>query len=487
MLIMVIMIFIPGIGFPQKTKPLNVVLVLVDDMGYGDIAAHGNPVIKTPNFDKLYEESARFTNFSVSPSCSPTRASLLTGRQTGLVGVFHQSPPMNRMSTDAITIAQLFQNKGYRTGIFGKWSLGFNEQYGPWFRGFDETLETLDDTQNSHFDPVLLQNREKKQFRGYREDILFREASKFIDINKNGPFFCYLPTYSPHGPNKAPEKYTKPYEGYINTERPDGIYSAGFFGQIANIDENLGRLRVFIDSLGLTDNTLLIVINDNGGTRGVDTYNSGMRGVKGTVWRGGTRAYSFWKWGNHFPPGDRNQMCGHIDIFPTLAELCELNVSADVKKVLNGNSLRPLLENPAAKLDENRMQIHNAGRPYKDKNWKDHKYSGCSVLWGNYTLVRVEPCQNISCDPCLQLRKRGIDKTGFLYSNDPENYKLTTAGKWELFDIESDPHQDNDIAALHPEIVSKMSDYYENWWVKVEPVLKINWEEYQQAELKITN
>ncbi len=298
-LLLVLMLFLPAFGFPQKTKPLNVIIVLVDDMGQGDIAANGNPELKTPNFDKLHDESVRFTNFAVSPTCAPTRAALMTSSHEFLVGVTHTVEPMNLMDTTAVTIAQLFQKKGYRTGLFGKWHLGQTGPYGPWFPGFDETLTVPGDNQNSHFYTVLLQNRVEKKIMGYREDILFGEAKKFISANKDRAFFCYLPTYSPHTPNKAPEKYCKPYEGYINPERPDGVYSAGFFGQVVNIDENLGKLRTFLDSLGLADNTLLITINDNGGTMGVDTYNRGMRGVKTTPWRGGTRAYSYWKWGNH--------------------------------------------------------------------------------------------------------------------------------------------------------------------------------------------
>jgi len=465
-----------GFGLPTEQKAKNVIVVLIDDMGYGDIGAHGNPILKTPNFDKLYEVSARFTNFAVSPTCAPTRAAIMTGSHEFLVGVTHTISPMNLMDTDAITIAELFQKKGHRTGLFGKWHLGQNDNYGPRLRGFDETLTVPGDNQKSHFDPVLLHNRIEKKYKGYREDILFHEAMNFISDNKDSAFFCYIPTYSPHTPNKAPEKYGTPYEGYKNPGKPDGEYRAGFFGQVVNIDENLGKLRSLLDSIGISENTLLIVINDNGGTMGVDTHNCGMRGVKTTPWRGGARAFSFWKWGDHFPAGDRNLMCGHIDIFPTLADLCDLEVSEEAKKQLQGNTLRPVLENINSNLDENRMQVHHIGRWTNPNKWDDHKYAGCCIRWGDYTLVRHEPCESADCRTCVTARKRGIEKTRALYTSDSEHYVLTTPGEWELFDIKSDPYQDKNIATENPQIVKKMSDFYEDWWKKVDDKMKEKWE-----------
>lgn len=455
----------------KESKPANVILLLIDDMGYGDIAAHGNPVLKTPNFDQLYTESVRFTNFAVSPTCAPTRAALITGTHEFLVGVTHTRSPMNYLDTAAVTLADLFHENGYKTGIFGKWHLGQVEQYGPWFRGFDQTLTVPGDNQNSHFDPVLLQNRVPKKFYGYREDILFREAMKFIAAYKDSGFFCYIPTYSPHAPQKAPPEYCEPYEGYVNPERPDGVYNACFFGQVANVDENIGRLLAFLDSIGAADQTLVIAINDNGGTRGVDTYNSNMRGVKTTPWRGGTRAYSFWKWGTKFPVGDRDIMSGHIDVFPTLADLFGFELTSGLTKQLQGTSLLPILEDPDAEYDKERMQITHIGRWNSPGDWKDHKYAGCSVRWGNYTLVRHEPCDDPECVTCSTARKRGIDKERPRYTGNSEHYILTPPGEWMLFDIGSDPHQDNNIAEEHPEMVQKMSSYYDAWWEKVQKAM----------------
>ena len=455
----------------ENEKPLNVVILLVDDMGYGDIAANGNPIIKTPNFDVLHDQSVRFSNFAVSPTCSPSRAAIMTGKHEFMSRVTHTILPMRNMDLKSVTIAELFNKKGYKTGLFGKWHLGQSGRYGPWYRGFDETLTVPGDDQHSHFDPVLLKNQVETKFKGYREDILFNEAMRFIAENKDSAFFCYLATYSPHAPNIVPEKYTAPYEIYRNNKN-FGNFRPEFYGQIANVDENLGRLLTCLDSLGLEDNTLIIALNDNGGTFGVDVYNAGMRGTKTSAWTGGTRAFSFWKWGNHFSPGERKLMCGNIDILPTLADLCDLAIPESLREQLDGESLRPVLENAGATFDENRMLVHHVGRWYNQENWEDHKYSACSVSWGNYTLVRTEPCSDPECITCVNARRNGLLKINHGYSSNSENYALTLPGKWELYDIDSDPFQANNIADEHPDIVKKMSDYYEKWWVKVAAVMK---------------
>ncbi|MBA7570632.1 hypothetical protein ES708_12385 [subsurface metagenome] len=411
-------------------KPLNVIILLVDDMGYGDIAAHGNPIIKTPSFDSMHDQSVRFTNFAVSPTCSPTRAALLTGKHEFLSSVTHTFKHRRNMNLESVTIADLFKKADYKTGLFGKWHLGQSGEYGPWHRGFDETLTVPDDTQHSHFDPVLLKNQVEKQYTGY------------------------------------------PYEKYRNESKQGDMFYPEFYGQIVNIDENLGKLVAHLESLELDDNTLLIVLNDNGGTLGVDTFNDGRRGTKTTIWSGGTRAYSFWKWGDHFDAGERNQMCGHIDILPTLADLCNLKIPNSVQEQLEGNSLRPVLECASASLGDDRMQVHHVGRWDVPESWAKHKYANSCVRWGNYTLVRIEPCEDKKCKTCSRARIRGLQKTNLAYTNNSENWILTPPGMWELYDIEADPFQTNNIAAENPDIVKKMSNFYEQWWKKVEVAMK---------------
>lgn len=454
-----------------KTQPPNVVFLLVDDMGYGDIAVHGNPIIRTPNFDALHDQSVRFTNFAVSPSCGPTRAALMTGKHEFLSGNTHTTKPFRDMSLDSVTVADLFKAKGYKTGIFGKWHLGLEGPYNPGSRGFDETLTCVDDNyKTTHFNPTLLRNLVEIKYQGYRTDIFFDAAIDFIERNKDRPFFCYLPTHSPHSPHKVPNSYVKPYEAY--KEKYEGRrYSASFNGQVANVDENLGRLIRRLKELGLENNTILITMNDNGGTQGVDTWNDGRRGVKGTIWSGGTRAYSFWKWGNRFPPGPRLQMTGHVDLLPTLADLCSLDLSEGLKSQLEGDSLRPLLENGEWTLDAERMQVHHVGRWEDPLSWLAHKYSAASVRWQNYTLVRTDPCGNPKCTRCERMQGIPVGKYPPSYTSYPEHHAVTKPGKWSLYDIKADPFQSVDIATDRPEIVEKMAAHYEAWWRKVEVVL----------------
>jgi len=460
-----------------KDRGPNVVLLLVDDMGYGDIAAHGNPILKTPNFDALHNRSVRFTNFAVSPSCAPTRAALLTGKHEFLSSVTHTIKPMREMNPKATTIAQLFRKRGYRTGIFGKWHLELRGAYHPSRRGFEETLTCIDDNyKKTHFNPTLVHNGVEKKYEGYRTDSFFDNAMDFIQRHRDGSFFVYLATHSPHSPHRVSKRYSRPYEAF--RARYEGKrYGTGFFGMVANVDENLGKLMACLKKHGLDDNTLLIAMNDNGGTGGVDVFNAGRRGVKGTIWSGGTRAYSFWKWGDRFAPGDRPQMAGHVDVLPTLADLCGLDIPKELAEQLEGDSLRPALENAKAKLDENRMQVHHVGRWSDPKRWADHKYANASVRWKQYTLVRIEPCRDEKCRTCFAVRNRIPRGTFKLsYTTNPEHHRITAPGRWELYDIEADPFQKTDIANRHPEIVKRMAEHYDAWWKKVEAELKRRWD-----------
>jgi len=460
-----------------KEEPPNVIILLVDDMGYGDIAAHGNPIIKTPNFDALHERSARFTNFAVSPSCAPTRAALLTGKHEFLSSVTHTIKPMREMNLKATTIAQLFQKKGYQTGIFGKWHLELDGPYNPGQRGFDETLTCIDDNyKKSHFNPTLVKNGIQTKYNGYRTDIFFNEAIRFIEQNKDRPFFLYLPTHSPHSPHRVPRRYSNPYEAFRERYK-DKKFGTGFFGMVANVDENLGRLMARLTELGLDESTLLIAMNDNGGTGGVDVFNDGRRGVKGTIWSGGTRAYSFWKWGDRFAAGVRPQVTGHVDVLPTLADLCDLVISEDLQAQLEGGSLRPVLEDATAQLDENRMQVHHVGRWPDPKTWRAHKYATASVRWKSFTLVRTDHCGSDKCSKCNGERARGTGGARPSYTTNPNHHALTPhSGKWALYDLAADPYQSDDIAANHSEIVEKLSAHYEAWWKKVEVELTARWE-----------
>lgn len=449
----------------EHARP-NVIVLLADDMGYGDIAAHGNPVLKTPNFDRMCGQSARFTNFAVSPSCGPTRAALMTGKHEFLSGNTHTLKAFRNTSLKSTMLAELFKARGYRTGMFGKWHLGLEGPYHPGKRGFDETLHTVGDNyKTTHFNPTLVKNGVETRYKGYRTDIFFNEAMNFITRHKDEPFFVYLPTHSPHSPHKVPGKYEGPYRGYVeDPQNANKKISKGFLGQIANLDENLGRLLALVDKLGLHDKTLFIAMTDNGGTSGVDIFNDGRRGVKGTIWSGGTRAFSFWRWGNRYKPGPRPQMTGHVDFLPTLADLCGLKIPQGLQTQLEGDSLRPLLEVADAQLDATRMQVHHVGRWANPKDWAAHKYSAASVRWQNWTLVRTDACSNDRCMRCRSKYDASNPGRRGGYTKNQEHHALVTPGRWALFDIESDPYQSTDIAAKHPGIVRRMAAHYERWW-----------------------
>ena len=240
--IFVLFMFI-GLSAIAAERP-NIVFILVDDMGYGDVGAHGNTVIKTPNVDQLHSESVRFTNFCVSPTCAPTRAALLSGKHEFKTGVSHTILQRNLMALEATTIADVMKGAGYATGMFGKWHLGMKPKYRPHRRGFDVGLTDAQDAQEHHYDPVLQRNGVEEKHDGYRTDIFFNEAMKWIEQKKDDSFFCYIPTYSPHSPLIVPEKYTALYPDHEKEVKQ-------FLGMMTNVDENIGRLRAHIEKLGL--------------------------------------------------------------------------------------------------------------------------------------------------------------------------------------------------------------------------------------------
>jgi arylsulfatase A-like enzyme len=385
----------------------NVLLILIDDQGYGDMGKHGNPILKTPNMDRLHEQSIRFTDFHVSPTCAPTRCALMTGRHEFRSGVTHTEHPGNLMDLEAVTIADVMKSGGYATGLFGKWHLGVEGAYRPEKRGFDEALTCIKDSQKYHYDPTLLRNGVEEEHKGYRTDIFFEEAIKFIEKQQDAPFFCYLATYSPHSPLVVPDKYTKPYANERYAE---------FFGMMANVDENVGRILQRLEELELDRTTLVILMTDNGATYDVDTWNAGMRGNKGSSFKGGTRAVSFWRLPSMFEPRDVPTPAAHIDVLPTLAELCGIDLPAKVTQQIEGINLRPLMEQPDLDTPD-RIFIHHLGRWDAGPGQAErHKYFDCAVRWKQYRMTRFKNCGDDSCpgNPC-SLMRRGLS-TGRAYS-----------------------------------------------------------------------
>ncbi len=432
----------PARSFPPKP---NIIFILTDDQGYGDLSCHGNPILKTPNMDRLHDEGVRFTDFHVSPTCSPTRSALITGRHEFRNGVTHTLHERERLTLTATTLAQVLKSAGYTTGIFGKWHLGDEAPYQPNRRGFDEVFihggggigqsfpgSCGDAPHNTYFNPAILHNGKFEKATGYCTDVFFRQALAWIDAVKGrGPFYAYIACNAPHAPLQVPPGYEQRYAGKV--EQQD---VAKFFGMIANIDDNIGRLLAKLDEWGLTRETLIIFMNDNGGTYGCKLFNAGMRGQKVTPWLGGTRAASFWRWPGVLKPADVSVLTAHIDFFPTIAEFAGAKLDAHVKAQVEGRSLVPLLNDPKATWPD-RVLFTHVGRWERGKAARS-KYSNCSVRNTRWQMVCVS-------------------KSG--------------EKEWQLFDLAVDPGEKVDVAQLHPDIVRDLEKVYDQWWDSVQPQL----------------
>ncbi|MCY3681898.1 MAG: arylsulfatase [Gemmatimonadetes bacterium] len=405
------------------SKP-NVIFVLTDDQGYGDLSCHGNPVIKTPYLDALREESVRFTDFHVSPMCTPTRGELMTGQDALRNGATFVCMGRSLINPELPTIADILSNNGYRTGHFGKWHLGDNYPYRPQDRGFQETIHhpawgitsAADYFGNDYFDDTYRHNGEYEAFEGYCTDVWFDEAMKWIERSDEGPFFAYVATNAPHTPLWVPDKYRQPYLEQVDYP------VASFFGMIVNIDENMARLDAFLKEKGLYDNTILIYMTDNGTANGEPVYNAGMRGKKTMLYEGGHRVPFFIRWpeGGLGVPRDISDMTHGTDFAPTLVSLCGLETPEGT--AFDGVSLAGLLRGECDHL-EDRMKVVQYGQTEN----KERRFTGkgnAAVLWHRWRLVDYE----------------------------------------ELYNLDDDPGQKNNIADQHLNVVEKMQAHYDGWW-----------------------
>lgn len=322
----------------------NILFILTDDQGYGDLSLHGNPVLQTPRTDQLFRESARFSRFYVSPVCAPTRASFLSGQYHPRTGAVFVTRRRETMSDSIYTIAEHLQTAGYRTGLYGKWHNGATPPYHPASQGFEEFLGFCLGHFNNYFDSELEDEAaESVPFQGYLTKVLTDSAWSFIEQPQSDPFFCMLSYQAPHTPVQAPESFIAPYRAMGLKDRVAGIY-----GMIACNDYHIGRLLDSLDSRGLLDNTIVIFSTDNGPNG--DRFNGGLRGRKAMVDEGGVRVPFAIRMPNGHPiNGQRiNTMAAHIDLLPTLAELSGKPIPASVAEELDGRSLLPLLENEAS-------------------------------------------------------------------------------------------------------------------------------------------
>ena len=413
-------------AFSQQ-KP-NVIIIMTDDQGYGDIGAHGNPVLRTPNLDRLHAESARLTNFHVDPTCAPTRAALMTGRYPHRVKVWHTIAAGNHLRADQLTMANVFRANGYRTGMFGKWHLGSNLPYRPIDRGFDEWLgqgdggtgttddHFLNDRVNDHY----LHNGQWKQIDGWAPDVFFGAARRFIRESKQQeqPFFVYLCTYLPHTPHTIPDvSWADDYLDKVNRR------TAFFFAVIEQLDARIGALRATLAEEGLDRDTILIFLTDNGGTEGVNVFNAGMRGQKGSVYDGGHRVPCLIHWpGGGLRHGeDIPALNAHIDVLPTLVELCGLELPREID--FDGRSFRDQLLDPATGVSDRTLFVEFQ-RVYQPKKWQ--RAVAMTTRW------------------------RLVDNT-------------------ELYDIQADPGQQHNVIDRHPEVAAELRKAFDAYWADVTP------------------
>ncbi|MEE8452492.1 MAG: arylsulfatase [Thermoguttaceae bacterium] len=438
----VVLILAPPIadraGAAAAQRP-NVVLVMTDDQGYGDVGVHGNPMINTPNLDRLHGQSVRLTDYHVDPTCSPTRSALLTGRYSSRTGVWHTIMGRSLLRAGEVTLGDVFEQNGYATAMFGKWHLGDNYPLRPEHRGFQEVIahggggitQTPDYWGNDYFDDTYWHNGVPTKYEGYCTDVFFDGALAFIEKNREEPFFAYIATNTPHGPLNVDPKYSEPY---VQKGVPAGM--AKFYGMIENIDENMGRLMVKLDEWGLDDNTILIFTTDNGTAGGIAGtpktpkkgqpaakeswrgFNDGMRGKKGSEYDGGHRVPFFIRWpaGKLTGGRDVDQITAHVDVLPTLSDLCDLK---PVKTLpLDGVSLAPLLRQTTSDWPARTLFVHSQRIEHPEK-WRKS-----AVMTQRWRLVN---------------------------------------GK-ELYDIQADPGQTKDLADEQPEVVAKLTKQYDGWW-----------------------
>ncbi|WP_343329628.1 arylsulfatase [Polaribacter staleyi] len=417
-----------GLKAQNNSKP-NVIFILTDDQGYGDIAAHGNKVIKTPQLDKLYKESTRFTNFHTGSTCAPSRSGIMAGVDGNRAGVWHTVGGCNILREKFTAMPEVFRQNNYKTAMFGKWHLGDAYPYLPQNRGFEEAVyhgaggigQTPDYWENDYFDDTYFRNGTPEKFKGYCTDVFFDEAISYIKKNKDKPFFVYLPMNAPHGPYNVPEKY---YDMYKNDTRINETQKA-YYGMITNIDDNIKKLDKTLKELGIIDNTILIFMTDNGTQVGykvnkgvVQGFNAGMRGGKSSPYDGGHRVPLFIRWKNgHIKKGlDIDKLAMNYDLLPTLIDLCDLKNPSESS--YDGLSLKPLLE------ENTSSWAHRYGVIDTNRKQQPTKYLSSSVMDDEWRLVNGN----------------------------------------ELYNITNDVGQKRDVSAKYPKKVAEMKLVYEKWW-----------------------
>ncbi|WP_308949690.1 arylsulfatase [Thalassobacterium maritimum] len=406
----------------QAADKPNVIIVITDDQGYGDLGFTGNPAVKTPHIDQLRSEGTLLNDFHVDPTCAPTRSALMTGRYSARVGVWHTVQGRNMLRRREVTMADIFADNGYATGLFGKWHLGDVYPYRPEDRGFQQAVyhqaggvgQAPDYWGNDYFDDTYIVNGKPQRFEGFCTDVWFGEGMKFIQANKDKPFFAYISTNAPHKPLYAPLEYSEPYEGDPRVPHPE------LYGMITNIDDNVAKLMQMLEDEGLAENTILVFMTDNGTAAGLDGgrgYDGGMRGEKNSEYDGGHRVPFILRWpaGGIEAGKSVERLTAHFDILPTFIDLIGLDAPAID---FDGTSLRELLYGD-------------------DSDWPER--------------ALVVESQRV-VDP-IKWRKSAVMT---------DEWRLVNGT--ELYQIEADPKQQNDVSADYPEVFKRMRAEYDHFW-----------------------
>lgn len=450
LILLSILVVLWGNPLEANERP-NVILIMTDDQGYGELSCHDNPILQTPHLDQLAAESVRLTDSHVAPMCTPTRGQLMTGQDAFRNAAMNVSSGRTLLRPELKTVANVFQDAGYRTGMFGKWHLGDNYPYRPQDRGFEETLwfpsshisAVPDFWNNDYFDDTYLHNGHRALQSGYCTDVFFREMTKWIQsVKSSQPFFAYLPLNAPHGPLYVPERYRRPIEAamqknaavvkHLKPRRKKALIS--YLAMCANIDENIGKLEQTLKDSGLYEETIVVFLTDNGSTMGPDYFNAGMRGRKVTLWEGGHRVPCFIRWpkGKLGPARDLNDLTHVQDLLPTLAEFCQIPLP---QQQLDGMSLVPWIRGEVESLPERMLVVDYSRMPIpgnkKNMFLSYPRKEGAAVLWKRWRWL--------------------------------ENR--------ELYDLDKDPLQQINVAEQHPEVVEKMQAHLDRWWDELQPTV----------------
>ncbi|MGJ5819198.1 arylsulfatase [Paludibaculum fermentans] len=409
--------FAPTVLKAAPARP-NVIFILTDDQGYGDVSLHGNPHLRTPNVDAIAQQGVQFTRFHVMPVCSPTRSCLMTGRYNYRTGVVDTYLGRSMMHSGEVTVAESLSGAGYETGLFGKWHLGDNYPLRAMDQGFQTALtlrggglaQPASPPNTGYFDPPLELNGRRALRKGYCSDIFFDEAMQFVEKNRRKPFFTYIATNAPHTPLEIKDEWAEPYRQAGLDETTARIY-----GMVANLDSNIGRLIDHLRRLRLEQNTLLWFMTDNGPQQ--KRFNAGLRGLKTTPYEGGIRVPSFLRWPAKIQPGTKDsRIAAHVDFLPTVLDACGVPLPKDRK--LDGRSLlAPPVERSLY------FQWHRGDAPEAFRN--------CAVLTDRWKLV-------------------GTDK------KEPE-----------LYDLPADPGEQNNLAAAEPAVARELRYQYDAWFADV--------------------